>query len=195
MSRGPHNLHDEKLLLESLKADDQQAFDEIYRRHGRDLFVRAYHKTGSKEISEDIVQDIFASLWMKRMQIEVRNTLGAYLHGALDNQIVDYYRKACTRLKHIDQLIELFDQPEASPIDKLAYKEQESALHNYIAGLSRSVRDIFILSRYEQLSSDEISRRLNLSNQTVRNQISKALKILREKMTPPELPGADPAKK
>jgi len=195
MSRGLHNLHDEKTLLESLKAGDQQAFDEIYRRHGRDLFVRAYHKTGVKEISEDIVQDIFASLWMKRTQVEIRQSLGAYLHGALDNQIVDYYRKACIRLKHIDQLIELFDQPEASPIDKLAYKEQESAIHNYIAGLSRSVRDIFILSRYEQLSSDEISRRLNLSNQTVRNQISKALKILREKMNPRELPAPGPAKK
>lgn len=194
MSRGLHNLH-EKLLLELLKAGDQQAFDEIYRRHARDLFVRAYHKTGVKEISEDIVQDIFAGLWIKRAQVEVRQSLGAYLHGALDNQIVNYYRKACTRLKHIDQLIELFDQPEASPIDKLTYKEQESALHNYIAGLSRSVRDVFILSRYERLSSDEISRRLNLSNQTVRNQISKALKILREKMTPPELPGAGPAKK
>jgi RNA polymerase sigma-70 factor (ECF subfamily) len=132
---------------------------------------------------------------MKRTQVEIRQSLGAYLHGALDNQIVDYYRKACTRLKHLDQLIELFDQPEASPIDKLAYKEQESTLHHYIAGLSRSVRDIFILSRYEQLSSDEISRRLNMSNQTVRNQISKALKILREKMAPPELPGAGPAKK
>jgi RNA polymerase sigma-70 factor (family 1) len=194
MSPGLHNLH-EKFLLESLKAGDQQAFDEIYRRHARDLFVRAYHKTGVKEISEDIIQDIFAGLWMKRAQLEVRQSLSAYLHGALDNQIVNYYRKACTRLKHIDQLIELFDQPEPSPIDKLTYKEQESALHNYIAGLSRSVRDVFILSRYERLSSDEISRRLNLSNQTVRNQISKALKILREKMTPPELPGADPAKK
>jgi RNA polymerase sigma-70 factor (ECF subfamily) len=49
------------------------------------------------------------------------------------------------------------------------------------------MRAIFILSRYERLSTDEISQRLSLSNQTVRNQISKALKILREKMSPPEL--------
>lgn len=181
MSRGLHHLH-EKLLLESLKADSQQAFDEIYRRHARDLFVRAYHKTGVKEISEDIIQDIFTGLWMKRSQIEVRQSLGAYLQGVLDNKIVDYYRKACTQMKHIDRLIELFDQPEISPDDKLAYKEQESAVHTYISGLSEKMRDIFLLSRYEQLSSDEISRRLNLSNQTVRNQISKALKILREKM-------------
>jgi len=77
----------------------------------------------------------------------------------------------------------MLDQPEISPIDKMAYKEQESALHAYISGLSEKMRAIFILSRYERLSTDEISQKLSLSNQTVRNQISKALKILREKLT------------
>jgi RNA polymerase sigma-70 factor (ECF subfamily) len=193
MFRAPNHLHEEKLLLEALKAGDQRAFDEIYRHYAPDLFMRAYHKTGVKEICEDIIQDIFAGLWMRRAEIEIRS-LGAYLQGMLENKIIDYYRKACTHLKHIDQLVTLFERAEPSPIDKLAYKEQESALQVYIGGLSEKMRDIFMLSRYEQLSSEEISRRLNLSNQTVRNQISKALKILREKMTAPELP-APAAKK
>jgi RNA polymerase sigma-70 factor (family 1) len=195
MFRGSNYLHEEKLLLEALKAGDQRAFDEIYRHYAPDLFMRAYHKTGVKEICEDIIQDIFAGLWMRREEIEIRQSLGAYLQAILENKIIDYYRKACTHLKHIDQLVTLFDRAEPSPIDKLAYKEQESALQVYIGGLSERMRDIFMLSRYEQLPSEEISRRLNLSNQTVRNQISKALKILREKMTAPELPTPGTAKK
>ena len=188
MLRGSYYLHDDNSLLALLREGDSQAFDALYQRYARELFIKAYHKTGSKEISEDLVQDIFTGLWIKRQQIEIRQSLGAYLHGILDNKIVDYYRKACTHLRHIDRLIELLDQPDYSSLDKMAYKEQESALHTYIAGLSEKMRNIFILSRYEQLSTDEISRRLNLSNQTVRNQISKALKILRLKISAPELP-------
>ncbi|HTI06990.1 MAG TPA: RNA polymerase sigma-70 factor [Puia sp.] len=185
MPPGRYHLHEDKLLLSLLRQGDQHAFDTIYNRYARELLVRAHYKTGVKEISEDIVQDVFTGLWVKREQIEVRQSLGAYLNGILDHKIIDYYRQACTHLRHIDHLIEMLDQPEISPIDKMAYKEQESALHAYISGLSEKMRAIFILSRYERLSTDEISQKLSLSNQTVRNQISKALKILREKLASP----------
>ena len=183
MSSGLHHPHEEATLLLSLRQGDQQAFDVIYHRYARELFLKSYHKIGVKEVCEDIIQDIFTNLWIKRQQLEIRQSLGAWLHGILDNKVIDYYRQACVRLKHVDNLISLLDQPEDSPVDRLAYKDQQSALHTYISGLSEKMRDIFLLSRYEQLSTDEISQKLSLSNQTVRNQISKALKILRAKMS------------
>ena len=85
MFRGSSNLHEEKFLFESLKTGDRRAFDEIYRRFSRDLFLRAYQKTGVREVSEDILQDVFTALWMKRTEVEVRGSLGAYLQGILDN--------------------------------------------------------------------------------------------------------------
>lgn len=187
MFPGQYHLHEDKLLLSLLRQGDEKAFHAIYDRYARGLLLKAHYKTGVREISEDLIQDIFTGLWVKREQIEIRQSLGAYLNGILDHKIIDYYRQACTHLKHIDHLIAMLDQPEISPADRLTYKEQESALHSYIAGLSEKMRAIFILSRYERLSTDEISQKLSLSNQTVRNQISKALKILREKMSPPEL--------
>jgi RNA polymerase sigma-19 factor, ECF subfamily len=191
MDPGLYHLHEDKTLLLSLKQGDQQAFDVIYHRYARELFVQSYQKIGVKEVCEDIIQEIFTSLWIRREQLDVRESIGAYLHGILDYKIIDYYRQACMRLKHMDQLIELLDQPEISPVDKMAYKEQESVLHAYISGLSEKMRDVFVLSRYEQLSTDEISRKLSLSNQTVRNQISKALKILRAKMSNPGNAGSN----
>ncbi len=156
MPQGLYQLHEEKQLLSLLREGDRQAFGEIYRRHARELLTRAYQKTGIREVSEDIVQDVFAALWMQRARVEVRQSPGAWLQGVLDNKIVDYYRKACTRLRHLDQLTASFDQPEISPDDKLAYKEQGSALQGYIAVLSEKMRDVFLLSRDEQLSSREI---------------------------------------
>jgi RNA polymerase sigma-70 factor (family 1) len=182
MFRRPLALHEERLLFESLRTGDRRAFDEIYRRYSQSLFVRAYQKTGAREVSEDILQDVFTALWVRRTEIEVRGSLGAYLQGMLDNKVIDHYRQVSMYLKHLEGLVEQLDRPGVSPLEQLHYKEQETALHLSIAGLSERMRAIFQLSRFEQLSSDEISRRLNLSNQTVRNQISKALKILRAKM-------------
>jgi RNA polymerase sigma-70 factor (ECF subfamily) len=182
MFRGSSNLHEEKILLESLKTGDRRAFDDIYQRYSRELFLRAYQKTGVREVSEDILQDVFTALWVKRAELEVRGSLGGYLQGMLDHKVIDHYRQLCMHLKHLNGLIEKFDRPGESPLEQLNYKEQEHALHLSVAGLSERMRAIFQLSRYDQLSSEEISRRLNLSNQTVRNQISKALKILRAKM-------------
>jgi RNA polymerase sigma-70 factor (family 1) len=188
-------MQEEKLLLERLREGDERAFDELYRRHARDLFLRAYQKTGVREVCEDLIQDIFSGLWMKREQLEIRQSLGAYLQGVLDNKIVDHYRRSCLHLRHLDQLIALFDRSEQSPADQLAYKEQESVLQSYISGLSGRMRDIFLLSRNEGLPHAEISRRLNLSNQTVRNQISKALKTLREKMVLQDVPASGASEK
>ncbi|HEV2482150.1 MAG TPA: sigma-70 family RNA polymerase sigma factor [Puia sp.] len=182
MFRGSLYLHEEKLLLASLKTGDRRAFDEIYRLYSRELFLRAYQKTGEREVSEDILQDVFTALWVKRAEIEVRGSLRGYLQGMLDHKVVDHYRQVCMYLKHLDGLIQQFDRPGASPLEQLNYKEQEHAFQLSVAGLSERMRAIFQLSRYEQLSSEEISRRLHLSNQTVRNQISKALKILRARM-------------
>jgi RNA polymerase sigma-70 factor (family 1) len=188
-------MQEEKLLLELLREGDQRAFDELYRRYARELFLRAYRKTGVKEICEDLIQDIFSGLWVKREQLEIRQSLGAYLQGVLDNKIVDHYRRACLHLRHLDQLIAIFDRAELNPADQLTYKEQESALRAYISGLSGRMRDIFLLSRDEGLPHAEISRRLNLSSQTVRNQISKALKTLREKMVLQDVPAPGASEK
>jgi RNA polymerase sigma-70 factor (family 1) len=182
MAQGSYHLHEERLLLSLLREGDRQAFDEIYRRHARELFTRAYQKTGVRETCEDILQDIFTGLWVRREQLAIKGSLGAYLLGMLDNKIIDHYRKACIHLRHVDRLTRQLDQPEHSPIEKITWKEQESALQSHVADLSEKMRDIFILSRFEQLSTEEISRRLSLSHQTVRNQISRALKILRGRL-------------
>src|ERR1700722_938534 len=129
-------MQEEKLLLELLREGDQRAFEEIYRLHAREVFLRAYRKTGVKEISEDLIQDVFSGLWMNRRQLEIRQSFGAYLQGMLDNKIVDHYRKACLHVRHLDRLIEVFDRAELNPADQLTYKEQESALQAYISGLS-----------------------------------------------------------
>ncbi len=154
MSQASNYLHDEKSIITSLKNSDWQAFDTIYQFYSRELFIKAYHKVGVKEICEDLIQDLFAELWSRREQLDIRQSMSAYLQGALNNKIIDYYRQACMRLKHVDHLIHLFDQQPLSAADSLTYKELESALQTYIDGLSEKMKAIFVMSRYEHLSTN-----------------------------------------
>jgi RNA polymerase sigma-70 factor (family 1) len=172
---------DDQTLLSALRQGDKEAFSEIYQRYARMLFVQAFRKTGSREVSEDMLQEIFSALWTGRESLDPDKSLKAYLHGMLRYKVIDYYRLSGMHKKHLETLIRQFDEPEASLVDVLQARDQELAIHRHIQSLSGSVRTIFLLSRYEGLSTLDISQKLQLSHQTVRNQISKALRILREK--------------
>ena len=171
---------DDHALVRALQGGSREAFSEIYRRYSRMLFVQAYRKVGVRETCEDILQEIFSGLWAKKESLDPAKSLPGYLQGILRHKVIDYYRLHSLRLKHLDQLRSMPDRPEA-PDEALHAKEQEMTLHGQIQSLSESVRTIFLLSRYDGLSVEDISHRLQLSNQTVRNQISKALKTLRVK--------------
>ena len=173
--------YDDRSLLLALQQGSSEAFAEIYRRYARMLFLEAYRKIGAREVCEDILQDVFSALWARREELQPDKSLKAYLRGALRHKVIDYYRLSCLRLKHLGALTELLDKPEAPLTEVLHAKESASELHQHIQSLSESVRTIFLLSRHEGLSIDDISQKLQLSNQTVRNQISKALKLLRHK--------------
>jgi RNA polymerase sigma-70 factor (family 1) len=173
--------YDDNALLCALQQGSKQAFAEIYRRYSRPLFLQAYRKVGVHDVCEDILQEVFSALWLRRDTLQPGKSLKAYLEGILRHKVVDYYRLSCLRLKHLDALTHMLDQPDTPLTEALHAKEQESALHYHIQSLSERVRTIFLLSRYDGLSVEDISEKLQLSNQTVRNQISKALKSLRLK--------------
>jgi RNA polymerase sigma-70 factor (family 1) len=172
---------DDAALVCALKEGSKEAFSEIYRRYSRSLFLQAYQKVGVKEICEDLLQDVFSALWTKRDTINPHKSLKAYLEGMLRHKVIDYYRLSCQKLRHLDALTEMLDRPEASLAEVIQTREQESVLKQHIQSMSEGMRTIFQLSRYEGLSVDDISQHLQLSNQTVRNQISRALKALRLK--------------
>lgn len=172
---------DDQSLVCALRQGSKDAFSEIYRRYSRLLFVQAYSKTGIKEVCEDILQETFSALWTSRETLRSSTPLKAYLLGILRHKVIDYYRTSALRLKHLDSLIALLDRPEVPLSDVLHARQAEQTIHTHIQSLSESVRTIFMLSRYEGLSIEDISQRLHLSNQTVRNQISTALKTLRHK--------------
>jgi RNA polymerase sigma-70 factor (family 1) len=166
-------------LFKSVKNDDQKAFEEIYRRYWSKLFIYAHNVLKESEICEDIVQEIFTNLWLRRKEVEISD-ISPYLYQAVKFQIFKHFRNS----KYKNQLIEQFQNFQTQlKTDELAeFNELSAQVDKLVSQLPEKRRTIFHLSRYDEFSNKEISEKLNISLQTVKNEISKALKYIRKSL-------------
>ena len=166
------------LLLELLKASDTDAFNAIYDRYSRPLLRYLLQKLKDIDTCNDLLQDIFISLWEKRAIVTINTSIKAYLYQAARYKIIDVYRNNTRFEGYLFQLSEFIEQ-EYSVVDKIDYRQKLSEVEQGINNLPEKMREIFILSRYEHKTNSDIAFQTNLSVQTVKNQISKALRLLR----------------
>ncbi|MBB6273226.1 RNA polymerase sigma-70 factor (ECF subfamily) [Pedobacter cryoconitis] len=170
-------------LITSLKQGDQTAMEIIYRKHWEHVFDAAYKRIGSEDIAQDITQDIFISLWEKRETLEIRESLAAYLQGSVKYRVINYFRANITKEKYSEDLLSLMGNTSSlNPTNRLTVKEINQELDQAIAELPERMRQIFSMSRKQEKSNNEISEELNLSIQTVKNQLTAALKIIRKRL-------------
>ena len=158
---------------------DEQAFKIIYDQYWLALFQYAFNVLNDKTVCEDIVQQVFVSLWQKNENLEIEN-LSAYLFRAVKFQILKHLRNGKITQQHLDQITFLASYNDIE--EKLVAKDLESQLKKLIGQLPERCRHIFTLSRFEHRTNQEIAQHLGLSIQTVKNQISKAINYIRQEM-------------
>lgn len=170
-------------LIASLKKDDQSAMEIIYTTHWEQVFDAAYKRIGNESIAQDITQDIFISIWEKRHELEIKESLAAYLHGSVKYRVINYFKSNITKEKYTADLFALTDGVSSlHTANRLLVKEIHHELDIAIAELPERMGQIFSMSRKQEKSNDEISEELNLSVQTVKNQLTAALKIIRKRL-------------
>jgi RNA polymerase sigma-70 factor (ECF subfamily) len=138
--------------------------------------------TQDGEATEDIIQDIFISLWDKRNTLQLKGSMSSYLYTAVRYRFFDLVSRQKIRndyVAHFQQYIDTHDSPTESYINE---KELVELIEREISKLPEKMQEIFRLSRYEGLSHREIAQQLDISEKTVRNQINNALKILRKRL-------------
>jgi RNA polymerase sigma-70 factor (ECF subfamily) len=165
-----------------LKSGDRAAFTEIYNRFKGLLYIYACKITRDDDIAEDLVQDIFIYLWDKHQTINFTSSLSSYLYSAIRYKFFDLVDKQKIRADYVEALQIFLDQGEYITDNYILEKELAAAIEKEVANLPAKMREVFLLSRKENLSNKEIAERLDISEKTVKNQISTALKILRIKL-------------
>lgn len=169
-------------LLDLLKKGDRLAYTQIYDRYERLLFMHAYSRIGKTEEARDVVQDVFIALWNTRERLEVATSFRAYLFTSVRNRIFTLLAKEKLQSDYLSSLQDYISNWNEGADYNLRYAQLMKIIDQEIAQLPKKMREVFELSRYEELSHKEIAEKLSLSEQTVKKQVHNALKILKTKL-------------
>jgi RNA polymerase sigma-70 factor (ECF subfamily) len=167
----------EKELLSSLSKGNENALKFIYQRYWERLFISAYNFLHDKEACEDIIQEVFISLWEKRETVTITTSLPSYLFAAVRYQAFHILKKKIANAEHS---VHLELQSHANETEMvLDAKELQSRLNVAVENLPEKCRNIYKLSREQHLSNKQIAENLGVSSKTVENQVTIALRKLR----------------
>lgn len=168
-------------LFSLVKHENVEAFEVMYKRYWPELIDAAYKRLQSRQKAEDIVQEIFISLYNKREILEVTVSLKAYLNKALKFKVLNEFRSADVRNTYVKTQF-LSDLCKNDFAQEIEAKELNRKIDHLLAQLPTKCRQVFNLSRYENKSNKEIALELNISVSTVEKHIGKALKVLRNNL-------------
>lgn len=176
-------LHSEQELLELLRVGNDKAYKELYHRYWDILLDSAFKRLGSIEQAEEIVQDIFVNLYVRRGDLHITTSVEAYLKNALKFKIFDVFRRQVTREKYVDHALKNLRHDTITPEEALQIKELKEKIDNVTKEIPEKCREVFLLSRVENLPHKKIAELLGISVSTVEKHISKATRILRTHFT------------
>ncbi len=171
-----YNLFSDELLLKLLVEDDKKAYNEIYNRYWEQLFLYVAKAITDREGAKDIVQEIFISLWVRRLNLAAISSLKAYLFSAGRYKGLSYIRENISKKKYLQSMALYIDLATHSVHDKYTAKELSNLIDKEIEKLPSKMKEVFILSRKEDHSYKWIAENLMISDKTVKKQVSNVLK-------------------
>lgn len=168
---------DENILALISEQDDGLAFEELYNRYFKILFNYAYSKVNDRFTAQEIVQELFVNIWQQRRQNRVE-CCRSFLFTAAKRLIISFYRKEYTRRHHYGQW-EIHRSDASYPADQPTLaSDLQSRYEEGLHMLSPKCQEVFVLSR-QGLSNRQIGEQLGISEKTVEQHITKALRILK----------------
>lgn len=173
----------DKELTELLEAGDDYAFTEIYNRYWKKLFSIAANKIKDLDEAEEIVQDIFISLWKRRDELGVIDTLSNYLAASVKYRVIKILNKRSHQQKYAEYSMQTLNLADDSTQQLLDFEELRARLSKFVADLPEKCRMVYQLSRESGYPQKKIAEEMGISEKTVEAHLSKALKTLRTRLS------------
>jgi RNA polymerase sigma-70 factor, ECF subfamily len=179
----------EKNVFESFKKGDEKAFEYIFKTYFGYLLNYSRQILKDSYAAEEIVETTFLNLWENRNAIHLETSLKSYLFKSVYNTCLNHIKHQHVKERYVlyfKHHIATDDSGEIIsaeyPVSQLIEKELNEILEQSVQSLPAQCREIFIMSRYQNMKNEEIAQKLNISVNTVRTQISRALAKLRENL-------------
>jgi RNA polymerase sigma-70 factor (family 1) len=173
-------LHNEKELLFLTSHGDEKAFATLFHHYADNIFGIAMAYTKSNEMAEELVQDVFLKIWLKKEMLSTISRFDDYLFVAVRNLLLNYLRQKKREQKFIDHLTRHFEEANISPELQFQFKESQELIEKAVSQLPAQQQTAYRLSRNYGLQLNEVAEKMHLSRNTVRNHLAKALESIRE---------------
>lgn len=166
-------------LSQSESASAGKAFEILYNRYRPLLIGAAEKKLRSMHRAEDLVQDLFLSVFKRRHNLEITGSFAAYIFTALRFRIFNEMRSALIREKYMHWLVNATDQ-QVEICSTVEARFLNRQINRAVEELPHKCRTVFVLSREQSLTYPSIAAQLSISVSTVEKHIVKALKRVRQ---------------
>ncbi|SEQ95658.1 RNA polymerase sigma factor [Pedobacter rhizosphaerae] len=178
-------------LFEEMASDNMHAFNELFERHWSKVYAVAFRYVKDESFALEIAHDIFVNIWNKRKTLQI-DYFGGYVATAASYHGIRKSRQMKTQaLVYLDDyqtneiILPAGSEPSISNLGEQRINEADlsSEINNLLEQLPKRCREVYLLSRQEQLNITEIAERLGISKRTVENQLTTALKHIRNALT------------
>ncbi len=159
---------------------DQAAFDSAYQFYSRPVYANIFKIVRQQEFAEDILQEVFITLWEKRDSLDATKSIGGWLFVVSYNKSLSFLRKKVKEAVLYVEDYELYDLVLADQLDADdIYHEQIAMIEEAAEQLSPRIKEVFTLSRFEGNSVDEVAEKLGLSSSSVKDYLKQSNKIMK----------------
>ncbi|MFD2554795.1 RNA polymerase sigma factor [Sphingobacterium tabacisoli] len=167
------------LLFERIKNGDERSFELLYDLYWEPLYIHALIMLEDEYLAKDVIQELFIQLWNKRQKLDVTQNLKSYLYTSARNAVISKIRQSKRRSQLEKELERNYSDSDLHTLKQLEEKDLINIIDTCIETLPLRMKEVFILSRKEHLTTKEISDRLGTAETTVKKQLSNGLKAIR----------------
>lgn len=178
----PYSQYTDQELAGLLKSGDRQAYEEIYHRYKFVLHNHAWNKVRNKQEAEDALQEVFSKLWDRRLLFEANVNVSGYLYASVRNYLLNLIARRNVRDRYISNIQRFTEQDTVVTDHRIRENQLREIIEREISALPPRMREVFEMSRKEHLTHKDIAARLGTAEETVKKQISAALKVLRSRL-------------
>jgi|SRR5574344_77094 RNA polymerase sigma-70 factor (ECF subfamily) len=160
---------------------DKNDFKALFEEYFDSIRLYIYYKIAEKEAADDMAQDVFMAVWVKRADVGLKN-IKQLLYKIAAGMVVDYYRRCDVKADFTKWMRLKDDETTVTPHEHTEYNETMGLYANALNCMTEGQREVFMMSREEQLTYKEIAERLNLSIKAIEKRMNGALKVINDNM-------------
>jgi RNA polymerase sigma-70 factor (ECF subfamily) len=172
--------YDDKQLFSLIAGGDEGAFTQLFHRYTPRLRPFIFGIVKVDAIAEEILQEVFLKVWTGRENLLYVNEPNAWMYRVASNLSIEQLRRQATEYKFLKHSLGEAGRNSDEILQRLSARELQELIHEAVEQLPDKRREIYLLTREEGLSHREIAAHFNLSVQTVKNQVTSAVKSIQE---------------